>query len=84
MYGKTATLPRHQGADLPLGQRRGEPLRQTNDRVIVQTIIEKVVSNPATASDVTRALYKFVNSNWDVDSFSALAVDFANNADKSG
>ena len=58
----------------------GEPLRQSNDRMIVQTIVTKVISNASTASDVARALYPFVNSNWDVDSFAAFVQDFADHA----
>ena len=58
----------------------GEPLRQSNDRMIVQTIVTKVISNANTAPDVARALYPFVSSNWDVDSFAAFAKDFAEHA----
>ena len=58
----------------------GEVYRQTNDRYIVQTIIQAVLANPTTALSVARQLYSTIDSNWPIDELSAYVQDFAEHA----
>ncbi len=60
----------------------GESYRQTNDRLIVQTIMNKVMSDPATAVQVATKLVGHVKTNWPADDLMALVQDFTEHADQ--
>lgn len=60
----------------------GEVYRQANDRHIVEVMIQKVLSDPDTAVEMSGKLFDIVDSNWDKDEFLAYASDFAAHADE--
>lgn len=59
-----------------------DAVRQTNDRYILQTLIQKVASNPDTAVNVAKDLLADIDTNWNNDELLAYVEDFAKHADE--
>lgn len=59
-----------------------DPYRQTNDRYILRTMIEQILSNPEAAGDVALALYPFIETDFSDRELAAYVEDFAENAKK--
>ena len=59
-----------------------EAYRQTNDRYILTTMIQKIISDPDKVADLTTELLKDIDTNWDEREIVAFAEDFAKNSDK--
>ena len=79
---ETLVLARERKKYNSLSSIGGEPYRQSNDRVIVETMIKQILSNASTAGDVTRSLLTFCETNWDTGDLVATVEYFADGADK--
>lgn len=60
----------------------GEVYRQTNDRYIVRSMIEKILGDPALAAEAATKLYSDVETDWDARELAAYVADFMENKDK--
>lgn len=58
----------------------GEAFRQTNDRRILQRLIEQILESKGSASDVAEGLLGHVSTNWDKEELLEYAKYFAANA----
>ena len=57
-----------------------EAIRQSNDRHILQTMIQTLLSDKTKASSLVKTLYPFVKTNMSEDKFAAFVGDFADHA----
>ena len=60
----------------------GEVYRQSNDRYIVKTIIEKVLNDPSLVGEVAGKLYSDIETDFSASELAAYAKDFMDNAKK--
>ena len=77
IYART----RHDYED-QLGLTNMEAYRQTADRKIMRTIVEKILSNASSVEATTELLYGCLDTNWDLASLKYIAKDFAEHADQ--
>lgn len=59
-----------------------EAYRQTNDRYILRTMIEQILSDPDATGELTQKLLAHIETDWDEREIIALAEDFAANKKK--
>ena len=60
----------------------GEVYRQTNDRYIVRSMIEKILADPSLAAEAATKLYGDVETDWDARELAAYVADFMDNKKK--
>lgn len=77
IYART----RHDYED-QLGLTNMEAYRQTADRKIMRTIVQKILSDASSVEGVTDLLYGCLDTNWDLASLKYIAKDFADHADQ--
>ena len=59
-----------------------EAYRQTNDRYILQTMIQTILADPDKVADLTETLLDDIETNWDAREIAGYAEDFAKNIKK--
>lgn len=57
-----------------------EAYRQSDDRYIAELIIQKIISDPATAASLTKELASGLDTDWPLDDLAAYAQDFMEHA----
>lgn len=60
----------------------GEVYRQSNDRHVIQALIEQILAKPETAVQVATKLLGNIETDWDQAELLAYVEDFMKNADK--
>ncbi len=60
----------------------GEPYRQTNDRRILQRLIEQVIEGNKPSVEVAEQLLSHIDTNWDTRELLAYVQNFVDNYDK--